>query len=118
MNVELAAIVDRLKTATSPNSIYLFGSYARGTHTDESDYDFYIVVPNDAGDKIQLAQKAYFSLHGLKRRPCDIVVGYESTFANNSAPGTIEYEVKKEGILLYDIKNNTAVPACAIIEIY
>lgn len=32
---------------------YLFGSYAKGTYNEESDYDFYVVVADDAGDQIE-----------------------------------------------------------------
>ena len=28
----------------SPLKVFLFGSFAEGTYTDDSDYDFYIVV--------------------------------------------------------------------------
>jgi predicted nucleotidyltransferase len=30
--------------------IYLFGSYAYGTPTDESDVDIYVVTPDEVGD--------------------------------------------------------------------
>lgn len=79
-NQEIIAIKDRLVDATSPSKIYLFGSFAKGTYTDSIDYDFYIIVPDDSGDRIAISQKAYKSLRGVRKRPVDIVVGYESTF--------------------------------------
>lgn len=63
-----------------PKRIYLFGSFTKGTYNEDSGYDFYIVVPDDAGNQIELSQKAYKSLRGIRKRPVDIVVGYESSF--------------------------------------
>jgi len=40
----LALVVQRLVTAYQPESIYLFGSVARGDADTESDYDLLIVV--------------------------------------------------------------------------
>ena len=68
----------------------------------DSDYDFYIVVPDDAGNKLELSQKAYKSLRGIRRRPVDIVVGYESSFDERSKENTLEKVVKQEGVLLYE----------------
>ncbi|MCC8060498.1 MAG: nucleotidyltransferase domain-containing protein [Clostridiales bacterium] len=87
--------------AVSPKQVYLFGSFARDDYTDDSDYDFYIVVPDDAGDKIELSQKAYKSLRGIRKSPVDIVVGYETSFDNRAQNDTLERIVKQEGILLY-----------------
>lgn len=33
-----------------PIQIYLFGSYANGTYTDNSDLDFYIIVRDEISD--------------------------------------------------------------------
>ena len=33
-----------------PIQIYLFGSYAKGTYTDNSDLDFYIIVRDEISD--------------------------------------------------------------------
>ena len=102
INDEIIAIKDRLSSAISPTRIYLFGSFAKDTYNDDSDYDFYIVVPDDSGNKIDLSQKAYKSLRGLKRRPVDIVIGHESSFDDRSNSNTLEKIVKQEGIILYE----------------
>ena len=67
-----------------------------------SDYDCYVVVPDDAGNKIELSQKAYKSLRGVRKRPVDIVVGYESSFDERAKKNTLEKVVKQEGVLLYE----------------
>ena len=62
INNEINAIKDRICMTIMPKRIYLFGSFAKDTYNEDSDYDFYVVVPDDAGNKIELSQKAYKSL--------------------------------------------------------
>lgn len=98
---EIRAICDRLVNAVNPLQIFLFGSFAKGTQTADSDYDFYIVMPDNAGDRFDLSQAAYFALRNMKRRPVDIVVGHVSSFEERSKRNTLERIVLKEGVLLY-----------------
>ena len=102
INNEINAIKDRICMTIMSKRIYLFGSFAKDTYNEDSDYDFYIVVPDDAGNKIELSQKAYKSLRGVRKRPVDIVVGYESSFDERAKKNTLEKVVKQEGVLLYE----------------
>ena len=102
INNEINAIKDRICLTVMPKRIYLFGSFAKGTYNEDSDYDFYIVVPHDAGKQIELSQKAYNCLRGIRKRPVDIVVGYESSFDERAKENTLEKIVKQEGLLLYE----------------
>lgn len=99
---EAKLINERLKMVMNPNRIYLFGSYAKDTFHEGSDYDFYLVMPDDAGNEILLGQKAYRSLHGIRKTPVDIVVGHESAFEQLKLQPTIEREVARDGVLLYE----------------
>lgn len=58
--------------------IYLFGSYANDSYTDESDLDFYIVVQDSVSDLAAETTKAYRAIRRIKQRPVDIVVGRKS----------------------------------------
>ena len=102
INNEINAIKDRICMTIMPKRIYLFGSFAKDNYNEDSDYDFYVVVPDDAGNKIELSQKAYKSLRGVRKRPVDIVVGYESSFDIRAKENTLEKVVKQEGVLLYE----------------
>ena len=87
-----------------------FGSFADGSYTDESDYDFYIVI-DDEGNTGTVSDQAYRSLRSVQNRPVDIVVGTNSRFEKIAAfPGSlqIEGEVVRNGILLYDKKYHQA----------
>lgn len=99
---EAKLINERLKTVMNPKRIYLFGSYARDTYHEGSDYDFYLVMPDDAGNEILLGQKAYRSLRGIRKTPVDIVIGHESAFERLKRQPTIEREVARDGVLLYE----------------
>ena len=42
----IAEMTDRLVKVLNPERVYLFGSFADGSYSEGSDYDFYIVVNN------------------------------------------------------------------------
>jgi uncharacterized protein len=88
----------------NPLKVILFGSFAEGTYTDESDFDFYLVIEN--GRSISEAlDRAYSSVLYVKKRPVDIVIGTKDYFERRTkAKNTfmIEGEVQKKGILIYD----------------
>ena len=102
VNNEIVTIANKFKEALNPLSIYLFGSYARNDFNEKSDYDFYIVVPDENYDNIEQTSAAYCSLIGMKRRPVDIVVGSHSTFERRKAFSSLERTVANEGVLIYE----------------
>ena len=91
-------------SSVDPLKILLFGSFANGTYTDSSDYDFYIVIDDDKNifNTSFLANK---SVRDIMKRPVDIVVGTNSRFqkfGKSKDSLMIEGEVQRNGILLYD----------------
>ncbi len=99
---DVQTIINRLIETLTPISIYLFGSFAKGNYNNDSDYDFYIIMPDDSGNMIDLSQKAYRSLKGLKRRPVDIVLNSKSVFEQRLKGNTLEAIVNREGKLIYE----------------
>ncbi len=100
---EAKLINERLITVMKPNRIFLFGSYAKNIQHEGSDYDFYLVMPDDAENEVLLGQKAYRSLRGIRKTPVDIVIGRESDFERLKLQPTLEREVSRDGVLLYEI---------------
>ena len=98
---EIEEVKKRFVEMLKPKEIYLFGSFAKGTQNENSDLDFYIVMPDGTENKTDLLQKAYRSLRGLKRRSVDIVLEDVSTFRKRRVENTLERIVTKEGILVY-----------------
>lgn len=101
VNEEIMKISGKLQEIIKPHEIYLFGSFANNTHSADSDFDFYLTIPDNAGDIIDLTQKAYKSLRGIRKRPVDIIINYESSFNKRNDTETLEKKVAEEGVLLY-----------------
>ena len=49
-----------------PLKIYLFGSFANGTYTEESDFAFYIIVSDEVKELKDLTTQAYRSIRKIK----------------------------------------------------
>ena len=100
---EVSEIVNCFVKTLSPKLVYLFGSYARGDYNDNSDYDFYIVMPGNDKVTHDTAAKAYASLYGVSKKPVDILVNNESDFEKKSLiSSSFEKTVKAEGIIVYE----------------
>ncbi len=102
VNDEITRISQRIVEVLAPIKVYLFGSYAKDTYDEESDYDFYVICPDDAGDAVSLSQRGYRALRGLRRKPVDLLVGFESKFKERSLLPTLEQEVSRTGVVLYE----------------
>ena len=88
----------------NPIKVFLFGSFADGSYNEDSDYDFYIVIKDEA-DPWDTRKKARKVIRNVQNRPVDIVVGTNSRFQQyGTSDGTlfIEGEVFKKGKLLYE----------------
>lgn len=97
----LREIVRRLVAACQPESIYLFGSKARGEAGPDSDYDLLVVVPDDSAPERRRSRLAYEALRGTGTA-ADILVCTHAYFTRRAAlkaslPGT----VLREGRLLH-----------------
>lgn len=100
----------RFVSRVNPIKVILFGSFANGTYTDESDYDFYLVI-DDGRSVGEATDEAYNSVMDVKKRPVDIVVGTNSRFERKGRSKhslMVEGEVQRNGVLLYD---QTAIAA-------
>lgn len=104
INDEVREIAKRIQEAIKPERIYLFGSYARGEETEQSDYDFYVIVDDNAENPLTLIDKAYTAIFDMERKPCDILVHKKSRFNERKNGITLESIIKKEGIVLYERK--------------
>jgi len=91
----------RLKEAASPAKIILFGSYARGDASEDSDLDFLVIeysVANPRSEMVRLRD-----VLRPMRLPVDIIVTSVDNIREwGDLPGTILYEAIEEGIVLYE----------------
>lgn len=92
-----------------PLRVYLFGSFANNTYTSESDLDFYIVVRDGITDIPAETARAYKAIRKIKQHPADILLGAKSCFEERKEIPSIENEVYRKGVLLYDAGNQRVV---------
>ena len=82
--------------------IYLFGSYAYGNPTEESDIDIYIVTPDDVGSFSELYAKIVGDLSTKKIFFLDLLFARESVFEVRKIKNVLERTVYKKGRILYE----------------
>ena len=93
--------VQRLVTAANPKKVILFGSFAEGTATSESDVDLLVIEHAIASKRTEMVRlrKAIGSI-GL---PVDVLVVSESEVSDwGHLPGTAMYWALKKGKILYE----------------
>lgn len=97
IDMAVAAIQDTIPNA----SIYLFGSFAYGTPTAESDLDLYIVTPDKSKSPLEWCFEAQMALPMEFNMPSDVLVNYEDEFLTRAkSPVTFEHTVYTKGIKL------------------
>jgi excisionase family DNA binding protein len=97
----VAEIVRRLVAAYDPERVYLFGSAARGDANPNSDFDFLVVVPDDASPDRLRSRRAYEALWGLGAA-VDVLVTRRSAFEARAGVATsLPATVLEEGVLLH-----------------
>lgn len=101
---EIRELTNHFVEQLLPVRIYLFGSFADSTYTEESDFDFYIIVQDAVSDILAETTKAYKSIRKVKQRPVDIVVGTVSRFEARKEIPSIEND-----LLFSLIKSKAAV---------
>ena len=93
--------VRRLAQAACPKKIILFGSRARGDARDDSDLDLLVIEP-EVKDRVAEMVRLGRVLRGLIL-PVELVVIDEQRFQEwSEMPGTVYYEAKREGEVLYE----------------
>lgn len=103
MNQEILNITEVIKQSVPVEKIYLFGSFAYGTPNENSDYDFFMVLPDDGPRPLEAMQQARKSLCGIDRKTAvDILADYHSRFNARKRFNTLERKIANEGVVLYE----------------
>ena len=98
---ELESIKQSILDTVNASEIYLFGSYASGMPHKDSDFDIYVVIPDDSIRPIEAMHKIGGALRGKDIRAVDILVGKESVFNKRKQLPTIEKTIFRDGVKLY-----------------
>ena len=97
----LDEMVRRLVAEFQPEKIILFGSYAWGEPSEDSDVDLYVIVPESNEHPIRRMQRAYHCLGGLGV-PKDVLVKTRTEAERyRHVRASLEYKVFGEGRVLY-----------------
>jgi predicted nucleotidyltransferase len=93
-------IKTRLNTVYNPLSLYIFGSYAWGKPTKDSDIDLVVVVQSSDQKPYKRAIKGIRALRGLGIAKDILVYTKEEFNALSQDISSLLYRVEKEGIRL------------------
>jgi HEPN domain-containing protein/predicted nucleotidyltransferase len=101
-DAQLEQAVRRLVAALQPERIYLFGSRARGDAHQESDYDFLVVVPDEAAADLRSFERRAREALGRQDLAADLLVYTAAQFERNRPlTASMSALVEREGQLLY-----------------
>ena len=99
---DLSGICQVIDKAVDVEKIYLFGSYAYGMPTPESDYDLCVVIPDGGLRPAEAVKQIRRALYPLQATPMDIIVYRASAFLQRQGYASLESKIAREGVVLYD----------------
>jgi len=105
MNDAITAIKDCILQTVGEDceKIILFGSYAYGTPSKESDYDFFVVLKDGTEKPVLVLQNIYCNLARNKTyTPVDVLANYKTAFDERSKLPAIERIIEQKGVVLYE----------------
>ena len=82
--------------------IYLFGSYAYGEPTEESDIDIYTVVPDDTQNLLMLYGDIKCELDSFFIFNIDLLIVRENKYYYRKSGSMFEENICKNGRLIYE----------------
>jgi predicted nucleotidyltransferase len=80
--------------------VYLFGSYAYGEPSEDSDIDLCVVIGNEY-KRSDIYLNIAMNLSNNNIRPCDLLVYNEKYFVGAESGKGIENTIMNKGVLLY-----------------
>ena len=102
MTTEIEEIRDIIVDTIPLERLYLFGSYAYGTPNEDSDYDFYAVIPNNSMRPVEAIRAIHRATGSIRRKPMDVLAGTVEIFERRSKLLTMERTIAEKGVVLYD----------------
>ena len=97
----LEKAVQRLVDEFHPEQIYLFGSHAWGSPTEDSDLDLLVIVPQSTERPARRMQRAHRCLRGLGLAK-DVLVQTRAEFDRyRNVVSSLTYKVLQEGRKVY-----------------
>ena len=103
LNPEIIETINKTVTQiTNVQKILLFGSYARGEETTDSDIDICIITKNPKRN-LDLIKDIRYSIFRKIKAPLDILIYKPKEFSiRSNMKYSLEEEIAHEGVLLYE----------------
>jgi uncharacterized protein len=99
---ELDKIVSTLAETGIVTKIILFGSYAKGEETQNSDIDLCVLTPIKPKSNVQLIADFRRSVWGIRTMPLDLFAYNQDNFYTHAKrPTSFEHEIAETGVMLY-----------------
>ena len=99
---DIATIRDSILKFVPAKCIYLFGSYAYGTPSEDSDIDVFVVMPDDAKDFSLFYAKVICDLSYKDIFSIDLSFDTESSFHERRLKRKFEKTIYQKGRILYE----------------
>ncbi len=97
----LRQATSKLVAEFRPEKVYLFGSRAWGQPTEDSDYDFMVIVAESDEPPAHRASRAYRVLWGIEASK-DVLVKTRAEFEKYvDVRASLEHKIRERGRLLY-----------------
>lgn len=99
---EITTLTRRILHKFNPKQIILFGSYAFGTPTPDSDLDLCIVTDLQRKRKLEIMRDIRREINSILNGSLDILIYSNDEFAQRSSlENTLEHKILEEGKLLH-----------------
>jgi len=103
VKTELDKIVSVLAETGIVTKIILFGSYARGDETPDSDIDLCVITPVTPKSNVELISNFRRSVWGIRTMPLDLFAYNQDNFYFHAKrPTSFEHEIAETGVSLYE----------------
>ncbi|MGI6588315.1 MAG: nucleotidyltransferase domain-containing protein [Peptococcia bacterium] len=105
MNMQIRNELEKIKQTilhtVETEEIYLFGPYAEGIFSEDSDFDICVVIPDDSIRPLEAMQIIGRALYQEQKKPINILVRRASDFQQRKLLPTLERTIVQEGVRLY-----------------
>ncbi len=96
-------LLDSIRERLRPEQVWLFGSRARGEARPSSDWDLFVVVPDDTDESALDPGEVWKLKKVLRGVYADVIPCRASDFRDwKHTVNTLSYSVATEGTLLYE----------------